>query len=58
MRPKGVADGHPVNIPDLPYLRYYDGETQKDKQDLLWLWGSIRVSWFLQANPERLNSEA
>ncbi len=46
MRPKGVADGHPVNIPDLPYLRYYDGETQKDKQDLLWLWGSMRASWF------------
>ena len=58
MRPKGVADGHPVNIPDLPVFRYHDGVTQKDKQGLLWLWGSIRVSWFLQANPERLNSEA
>ncbi len=22
------------------------GVTQKDKQDLLWLWGSMRVSWF------------
>jgi hypothetical protein len=27
-------------------LSFDDGETQKDKQDLLWLWGSIRVSWF------------
>ncbi len=29
-----------------------DGETQKDKQDLIWLWGLIRVSWFVQANPD------
>ena len=43
MRPKGVADGHPVNIPDLPNSRYYDGVTHKDKLDLLWLWGSMRV---------------
>ena len=47
MRPKGVADGHPVNIPDLPVSRYYDGVTHKDKQDLIWLWGLIRVSWIL-----------
>ena len=33
MRPKGVTDGHPVNIPELPCIRYYDGVTQKDKQD-------------------------
>ena len=39
-------------------LSFDDGETQKDKQDLLWLWGSIRVSWFEQANPLGLNSEA
>ena len=39
-------------------LSFDDGETQKDKQDLLWLWGSIRVSWFHQANPVELNSEA
>jgi hypothetical protein len=58
VRPKGVADGHPVNIPDLPRSRYYDGETQKDKQDPLWLLGLMRVSWFSQANPGRLNSEA
>ena len=37
MRPKGVTDGHPVNIPDLPGVRYHDGETQKDKQAVLWL---------------------
>ena len=39
-------------------LSFDDGETQKDKQDLLWLWGSMRVSWFRQANPPGLNSEA
>ena len=37
VRPKGVTDGHPVNIPDLPCGRYHDGETQKDKQAVLWL---------------------
>ncbi len=58
MRPKGVTDGCLVNIPELPIFRYHDGVTHKDKLDLLWLWGSMRVSWFLQANPERLNSEA
>ena len=25
-RPKGVADAHPVNIPELPEYRYHDGE--------------------------------
>ena len=34
-RPKGVVDGHPVNIPELPLIRYHDGVTQKDKQGLL-----------------------
>jgi hypothetical protein len=58
VRPKGVADGYPVNIPDLPSVRYHDGVTQKDKQDRLWILGSMRVSWFLQANPGKLNSEA
>ena len=28
-RPKGVADGHPVNIPELPETRYHDGGTQE-----------------------------
>ena len=32
MRPKGVADGYPVNIPELPERRYYDGETQEAKR--------------------------
>ncbi len=53
MRPKGVADGFPVNIPDLPSIRYHDGVTQKDKQDHIWLCGSIRVRWSDQANPVR-----
>ena len=35
-----------------------DGETQKDTQGLLWLWGLMRASWFRQANPPELNSEA
>ena len=39
-------------------LSFDDGETQKDKQGLLWLWGLMRVSWFIQANPDELNSEA
>ena len=29
VRPKGVADGHPVNIPELPERRYHDGGTQE-----------------------------
>ncbi len=37
VRPKGVTDGHPVNIPDLPCVGSHDGETQKDKQAVLWL---------------------
>ena len=39
-------------------LSFDDGETQKDKQVVIWLWRSIRVSWFQQANPLELNSEA
>ena len=31
------AAGHPVNIPELPWVRYHDGVTQKDKQAVLWL---------------------
>ena len=58
MRPKGVTDGHPVNIPDLLCVRYHDGVTQKDKQVVIWLWRLMRVSWFWQANPPGLNSEA
>jgi hypothetical protein len=53
VRPKGVADGFPVNIPDLPSVRYHDGVTQKDKQGHIWLCGSIRVRRSGQANPAR-----
>ena len=28
-RPKGVADAHPVNIPELPTFRYHDEGTQE-----------------------------
>ena len=31
-RPNGVADGHPVNIPELRWRRYYDGGTRKDRR--------------------------
>ena len=58
MRPKGVADGIPVNIPDLPRVRYHDGATQKDSSGHIWLCGSTCVSWFQQVNPLGLNSEA
>jgi hypothetical protein len=29
VRPKGVADGHPVNIPDLPKLRLTMGRRRR-----------------------------
>ena len=58
MRPKGVADGIPVNIPDLPRGRYHDGATQKDSSGRIWLCGSMCVSWFQQVNPLGHNSEA
>ena len=35
-RPKGVADGYPVNIPELPISRYYDGGTQEAKRSDDW----------------------
>ncbi len=31
-RPKGVADGYPVNIPELPTFRYHDEGTQEAKR--------------------------
>ncbi len=39
-------------------LSFDDGETQKDTQGPLWLWGLMRASWFRQANPPGHNSEA
>ena len=38
-RPKGVADAHPVNIPELPIPRYHDGGTQEANQAHDWLCG-------------------
>ena len=42
MRPKGVADGHLVNIPELPISRYHDGGTQEASQARDWMSG-LRV---------------
>jgi hypothetical protein len=39
-------------------ISLYEGVTQKDKQDPIWLLGLIRASWFVQANPDGHNSEA
>ena len=36
MRPKGVADGHLVNIPELPIPRYHDGGTQEVSRAYDW----------------------
>ena len=36
-RPKGVADAHPVNIPELPIPRYYDGGTQEAMRAWHWM---------------------
>ena len=35
-RPKGVADGYLVNIPELPNRRYHDGETQEAMRAYDW----------------------
>ena len=37
VRPKGVADGHPVNIPELPKQRLYDGGTQEVSPAYDWM---------------------
>ena len=51
-RPKGVADGYPVNIPELPIPRYHDGGTQEATRAYDWtcrfrfVGGSIRqIRW-------------
>ncbi len=51
-RPKGVADGYPVNIPELPIPRYHDGGTQEAMRADDWtcrfrhVGGSIRqIRW-------------
>ena len=38
-RPKGVADGYPVNIPELPTFRYHDGGTQEASRSHDWTCG-------------------
>jgi hypothetical protein len=42
-RPKGVADGYPVNIPELPTLRYHDGGTQEANRAHHWTCGFRHV---------------
>ena len=42
-RPKGVADGHPVNIPELPTSRYHDGGTQEANRAHDWTCGFRHV---------------
>ena len=47
-RPKGVADGYPVNIPELPTFRYHDGGTQEAIRAHDWTCGVWHVggsSW-------------
>ena len=38
-RPKGVADAHPVNNPELPIPRYHDGGTQEAMRAHDWTCG-------------------
>ena len=42
-RPKGVADGYPVNIPELPFPRYHDGGTQEANRAHDWTCGFRHV---------------
>jgi hypothetical protein len=42
-RPKGVADAHPVNIPELPTFRYHDGGTQEANRAHDWTCGFRHV---------------
>ena len=42
-RPKGVADAHPVNIPELPTFRYHDGGTQEASRAHDWTCGFRHV---------------
>ena len=62
MRPKGVADGHLVNIPELPIPRYHDGGTQEASQARDWMSGlravgrsARQIRWviILRARSER-----
>ena len=42
-RPKGVADAHPVNIPELPTFRYHDEGTQEANRAHDWTCGFRHV---------------
>ena len=42
-RPKGVADAHPVNIPELPTFRYHDEGTQEANRPHDWTCGFRHV---------------
>ena len=42
-RPKGVADGYPVTIPELPTFRYHDGGTQEANRAHDWTCGFRHV---------------
>ena len=37
MRPKGVADGHQVDIPELAYSQLTGGGTQEDRHAVNWM---------------------
>ena len=45
-RPKGVADGYPVNIPELPTFRYHDGGTQEANRAHDWTCGFRHVGGY------------
>ena len=45
-RPKGVADAHPVNIPELPTFRYHDEGTQEANRAHDWTCGFRHVGGF------------
>ena len=47
-RPKGVADAHPVNIPELPTFRYHDGGTQEANRAHDWTCGFRHVGGFVR----------
>ena len=45
-RPKGVADAHPVNIPELPTFRYHDEGTQEANRAHDWTCGFRHVGGY------------
>ena len=57
-RPKGVADAHPVNIPELLTLRYHDGGTQEASRSHDWTCGFRSVGGSSRQIREVINPEA